>query len=84
MICAKNDQPSYMQVTNQTQLSQDHGPLPSSAFVDNNRPTARPTVLTTSTKEGQAAAAKKRKNAVKKKADASAPKKPGKKKKSTD
>jgi len=60
MICAKNDQPSYMQLTNQTQLSQDHGPLPSSAFVDNNRPTARPTVLTTSTKEGRAAAAKKR------------------------
>ena len=83
MICAKNDQPSYMQLTNQTQLSQDHEPLPSSAFVDNNRPTARPTVLTTSTKEGQAAAAKKRKNAVKK-ADAFAPKKPGKKKKYAD
>jgi hypothetical protein len=47
-----------LQVTNPINLSLDHGPLPSSSFIDNNQPTSRPVVLTTATKQGRS----KRKN----------------------
>jgi hypothetical protein len=56
--------------------SLDHGPLPSSSFIDSNQPTTRPLVLTTATKEGRS----KRKNPTKKNAT-TAGEKPSKKKK---
>ena len=57
--------------------SLDHGPLPSSSFIDSNEPTTRPLVLTTATKQGRS----KHKNAGKKKNATTAREKPAKKKK---
>jgi len=69
-----------LQVTDPVNLSLDHGPLPSSSFIDNNQPTSRPVALTTATKQGRskrkngpkknnATSAKKRKNPPNKKKD---------------
>jgi hypothetical protein len=66
----------FLQVADPVNVSLDHGPLPSSSFIDNNQPTARPLVLTTATKQGRS----KRKNQAKKKNVTSAGEKPTKKK----
>ncbi|XP_066164589.1 uncharacterized protein [Oryza sativa Japonica Group] len=47
-----------------SQLTQEHGPLPDCAFIQENQPTARPVVLTTSTKEGRSKMTKPKKNAA--------------------
>ncbi|BAT07107.1 Os09g0260550 [Oryza sativa Japonica Group] len=47
-----------------SQLTQEHGPLPDCAFIQDNQPTARPVVLTTSTKEGRSHMTKAKKNAA--------------------
>ncbi|KAG2598323.1 hypothetical protein PVAP13_5KG362200 [Panicum virgatum] len=65
------------QVTDHINLSIDHGPLPSSSFIDNNQPTSRPVVLTTATKQGRSKA----KNQAKKRNETSTGENPGKKKK---
>ena len=67
----------FLQVAGPVNVSLDHGSLPSSSFIDNNQPTARPLVLTTATKQGRS----KRKNQAKKKNGTSAGEKPAKKKK---
>ena len=69
----------FLQVTNPMTVSLDHGPLPSSSFIDNNQPTARPLVLTTATKQGRS----KSKNQAKKKNGTSAGEKPSKKRKNS-
>ncbi|XP_066163390.1 uncharacterized protein [Oryza sativa Japonica Group] len=46
VIMAESSQPS--------QITQQQGPLPDSAFIQQNQPSTRPVVLTTATKEGRA------------------------------
>lgn len=61
------------EVPPQSNLSQEHGPLPDCSFIENNQPIARPAPLTTTTKKGKAAMGKRK--APAKKTDGSAPKK---------
>ncbi|EEC68507.1 hypothetical protein OsI_36776 [Oryza sativa Indica Group] len=59
------EEPSLMtQASQPSQLTQEHGPLPDCAFIQENQPTTRPVVLTTSTKEGRSKMAKAKKNAA--------------------
>ena len=67
----------FLQVPDPVNQSLDHGPLPSTSFIDSNQPTTRPLVLTTATKQERY----KRKNAAKKKNATTAGEKPTKKKK---
>ncbi|CAD6225966.1 unnamed protein product [Miscanthus lutarioriparius] len=50
-----NEEATISQASSTVDAGRHHGPLPDSAFIEDNQPIARPAPLTTATKQGKAA-----------------------------